>query len=112
MPVECPSTVGRSKIGAWNSDPRLPGIQRINQLLGASEFVLGDSDRWNTTPPAVALPVSTEYGVSDSQQTTTHFNSEQWTTIRKLFRVCYSEKQCEGSKGEVFGVNESPSLDP
>jgi hypothetical protein len=42
MPVECPSTVGRSKIGAWNSDPRLRGIERMNQLLSASEFVLGD----------------------------------------------------------------------
>jgi len=29
----------------WNSDPRLPGIERMNQLLGASEFVLADPDR-------------------------------------------------------------------
>jgi len=29
----------------WSSDPRLPGLERMNQLLAVSEFVLEDPDR-------------------------------------------------------------------
>lgn len=29
----------------WSSDPKLPGIERMNQLLAATEFVLEDPDR-------------------------------------------------------------------